>query len=132
MNQKKIRVLFAKCGRDGHTRGATVVAGALRDAGMEVILTGMHQTVDEAITAALQENVDVLGFSQLDGTLNVTLKRAIELLKAARAGNILLVGGGVIPEDEKEEIKALGVAEIFGPGTPLAEIVEFIRAHVSK
>ncbi|MFC1982599.1 cobalamin B12-binding domain-containing protein [Chloroflexota bacterium] len=131
MNQRKIRVLLAKCGRDGHSRGATVVAGALRDAGMEVILTGIHQTVDESINAAAQENVDVLGFSQLDGTLKITLKRAVELLNEANARNILLIGGGIIPEDEKNEVKALGVAEIFGPGTPLAEIINFIKTNVS-
>ena len=133
MSQKKIRVLLVKCARDGHTRGITLVARGLRDAGMEVILLGLHRTVDEAVTAAIQEGVDVLGFSQLDGTHMAVFKRALKLLKEKGVeGEMLLIGGGVIPEDEIEELEGLGVDKLFGPESSLSKIVEFIQTNVKQ
>ncbi len=127
---RKIKVLIAKCGRDGHSRGATVVAAALRNAGMEVISLGVHRTPDEVVEAALQEDVDVLGLSQLDGSHMAVFRRVAKLLREKGGDNILLVGGGVIPEDEVAELKREGVNELFGPGTPLQEIIKYIQEHV--
>lgn len=133
MKGKKIRAVIAKCGRDGHTRGITLIAQALRDAGMEVILLGLHRTVEDVVEAAIQEGVDVLGISQLDGTHMAVFKRAVELLKEKGAKEqILLVGGGVIPEDEMEELERFGVDKLFEPGASLSEIVEFIRNNVKQ
>jgi methylmalonyl-CoA mutase C-terminal domain/subunit len=127
---RKIRVLMAKCGRDGHTRGATIVTNALKNAGMEVILLGIHKTADEVVEAAMQEDVDVIGLSQLDGGHMTVFRRTAHLLKEKGANDVLLVGGGIIPEDEICELKDEGVDEIFGPGTPLKEIVKYIQEHV--
>jgi len=127
---RKIRVLMAKCGRDGHTRGATIVANALKNAGMEVIVLGIHKTSNEVAEAAMQEDVDVIGLSQLDGGHMAVFRRTAHLLKEKGAKDILLVGGGIIPEDEIAELKNEGVDEIFGPGTPLQEIVKYIQTHV--
>jgi methylmalonyl-CoA mutase C-terminal domain/subunit len=125
-----IRVLVAKPGLDGHDRGAKVIARALRDAGMEVIYTGLRQTPEMIVNAALQEDVDCVGLSILSGAHNVIVPRIMTLLKERGAGDILVVVGGTIPEQDIEGLKAAGVAAIFGPGTTLDATVTFIREHV--
>jgi methylmalonyl-CoA mutase, C-terminal domain len=125
-----IRVLVAKPGLDGHDRGAKVIARALRDAGMEVIYTGLRQTPEMIVNAALQEDVDCIGLSILSGAHNVIVPRVLALLKERGAGDILVVLGGTIPGHDIASLKAQGVAEIFGPGTPLETTVSFIRAHI--
>jgi methylmalonyl-CoA mutase C-terminal domain/subunit len=124
-----IRVLVAKPGLDGHDRGAKIIARALRDAGMEVIYTGLRQTPEMIVSAAIQEDVDCIGLSILSGAHNVIVPRIHELLKAQHAEDILLVLGGTIPAQDEERMRAAGVAAIFGPGTPLETTVEFIRSH---
>ncbi len=131
-SSKKIRVLIAKPGLDGHDRGAKVVARALRDAGMEVIYTGLRQTPEMIVESALQEDVDCIGLSILSGAHMALFPRVMELLRKEGANDILVVGGGIIPEDDIPELKKAGIAEIFGPGTPLEDIVEYIRTHVKK
>lgn len=128
-SSKKIRVLVAKPGLDGHDRGAKVVARALRDAGMEVIYTGLRQTPEMVVRAALDENVDVIGLSILSGAHNALFPKIMELLKKEGADDILVVGGGIIPEDDIPELKKAGISEVFGPGTPLEEIVAYIQSH---
>jgi methylmalonyl-CoA mutase C-terminal domain/subunit len=130
--EKKIRVLVAKPGLDGHDRGAKVVASALRDAGMEVVYTGLHQTPEMIVEAAIQEDVDVVGLSILSGAHMVLFPKIISLLKERGAGDKLVVGGGIIPEDDMEELKKRGIAEIFGPGTPTDEIVDYIKKAVAS
>lgn len=125
-----IRVLVAKPGLDGHDRGAKIIARALRDAGMEVIYTGLRQTPEMIVSAAVQEDVDCIGLSILSGAHNVIVPRIHALLREQRAEEILLVLGGTIPEQDAEGLKKSGVQAIFGPGTPLDEIVQFIRANV--
>ncbi len=129
-SSRKIRVLVAKPGLDGHDRGAKVVARALRDAGMEVIYTGLRQTPEMIVRAAIDESVDVIGLSILSGAHMALFPRIMELLRKEGADDILVVGGGIIPEDDIAELKKAGIAEIFGPGTPLDEIVNYIREHV--
>ena len=121
MSEKKIRVLIAKPGLDGHDRGAKVVARALRDAGFEVIYTGLRQTPEQI--------VDAVGLSLLSGAHNYLFPRVIELLKEQEADGILVFGGGVIPEDDIPELKKAGVSEVFTPGTPTAETVKFLQDH---
>ncbi|MBD3406534.1 MAG: methylmalonyl-CoA mutase [Candidatus Lokiarchaeota archaeon] len=130
MSSKKIRVLVAKPGLDGHDRGAKVVARALRDAGMEVIYTGLRQTPEMIVEAAIQEDVDVIGMSILSGAHMALFPKVMELLKAEDADDILVVGGGIIPEDDIPELKKHGINAIFGPGTPLEDIVKYIRENV--
>jgi methylmalonyl-CoA mutase, C-terminal domain len=125
-----IRVLVAKPGLDGHDRGAKVIARALRDAGMEVIYTGLRQTPEMIVNAALQEDVDCVGLSILSGAHNAIVPRVTSLLKEKGAGDILVVVGGTIPEQDVEFLKQQGVAAIFGPGTSLDATVTFIREHV--
>ncbi len=126
--ERKIRVLVAKPGLDGHDRGAKVVARALRDAGMEVVYTGLHQTPEQVVEAAIQEDVDVLGLSILSGAHMTLFPRVKELLEENNAGDILLIGGGIIPEEDMEELKEKGYAQaLFTPGIPTDEIVEWIR-----
>jgi methylmalonyl-CoA mutase C-terminal domain/subunit len=125
-----IRVLVAKPGLDGHDRGAKVIARALRDAGMEVIYTGLRQTPEMIVNAALQEDVDCIGLSILSGAHNVIVPRVLALLKEREATDILVVLGGTIPEHDIADLKAQGVAEVFGPGTSLASTVAFIRERV--
>lgn len=125
-----IRVLVAKPGLDGHDRGAKVIARALRDAGMEVIYTGLRQTPEMIVNAALQEDVDCVGLSILSGAHNVIVPRITALLKERGAHDVLVVLGGTIPEQDIESLKSQGVAAVFGPGTPLEETVQFIRTHV--
>jgi methylmalonyl-CoA mutase C-terminal domain/subunit len=128
--QAPIRVLVAKPGLDGHDRGAKIIARALRDAGMEVIYTGLRQTPESIINAAIQEDVDCIGLSILSGAHNAIVPRIIALLREAHAQDILLVLGGTIPEQDIPHLKQQGVAQIFGPGTPLDSVVNFIRANV--
>jgi methylmalonyl-CoA mutase C-terminal domain/subunit len=130
MNKAPIRVLVAKPGLDGHDRGAKVIARALRDAGMEVIYTGLRQTPEMIVSAAVQEDVDCIGLSILSGAHNAIVAQIITLLKEQKAEDILLVLGGTIPSHDVEGLKASGVAAIFGPGTPLGVTVEFIRGNV--
>jgi len=128
----KIRVLVAKPGLDGHDRGAKVVARALRDAGMEVIYTGLRQTPEMIARAAIDEAVDVIGLSILSGAHNAIFPRVMELLREEGAGDILVVAGGIIPQDDIPQLKEAGISEIFGPGTQLQEIVDYIKANVKK
>jgi len=128
--EKKIRVLVAKPGLDGHDRGAKVIARALRDAGMEVIYTGLRQTPEMVVHAALQEDVDVIGLSILSGAHNAILPRVMELLRQNKMDDVLVVIGGIIPDQDIPGLKQAGVAGIFLPGTPMNEIVEFIRKNV--
>jgi methylmalonyl-CoA mutase, C-terminal domain len=128
--ERKIRVLVAKPGLDGHDRGAKVIARALRDAGMEVIYTGLRQTPEMIVNSALQEDVDVIGLSILSGAHNAIVPRVSELLRQNKMEDVLLVIGGIIPEQDFEFMKKSGVAGIFKPGTPMDEIVQFIRSNV--
>jgi methylmalonyl-CoA mutase C-terminal domain/subunit len=127
---KKIRVLIAKPGLDGHDRGAKVVARALRDAGMEVIYTGLHQTPEQIAESAIQEDVDVVGLSCLSGAHMTLFPRVVELLKEKGATDIMVTGGGIIPDDDVPKLKKLGIVAIFGPGTSLKEIVDFHKKNV--
>jgi len=128
--ERKIRVLVAKPGLDGHDRGAKVIARALRDAGMEVIYTGLRQTPEMIVNASLQEDVDVIGLSILSGAHNAIVPRVTELLRSNKMDDVLLLVGGTIPEQDVEALKKSGVAAIFGPGTAMDQIVEFIRNNV--
>ncbi len=132
MTSKKIRVLIAKPGLDGHDRGAKIVARALRDAGMEVIYTGLRQTPTMIVEAAIQEDVDCIGLSILSGAHMALFPRVMELLKKEGVDDIIVVCGGIIPEDDISELKKAGISEIFGPGTPLEEIVKYIRANIKR
>jgi methylmalonyl-CoA mutase, C-terminal domain len=129
-SERKIRVLVAKPGLDGHDRGAKVIARALRDAGMEVIYTGLRQTPEMIVNSALQEDVDVIGLSILSGAHNAIVPRVSEMLRQHKMEDVLLVIGGIIPEQDFELLKKSGVAGIFNPGTSMDEIVQFIRSHV--
>jgi len=128
--ERKIRVLVAKPGLDGHDRGAKVIARALRDAGMEVIYTGLRQTPEMVVTAALQEDVDVIGLSILSGAHNAIVPRVTQLLKDNKMDDVLLLVGGIIPDQDIQFLKSSGVAGIFQPGTPMDDIVKFIRENV--
>ena len=130
--ERKIRVLVAKPGLDGHDRGAKVVERALRDAGMEVIYTGLHQTPEMIVETAVQEDVDVIGLSLLSGAHLTLFRDVVTLLKKRGMDDVLVVGGGVIPEEDVSKLKKMGVAEVFGPGTTTDEIIEFIRKNVKK
>ena len=125
-----IRVVVAKPGLDGHDRGAKVVARALRDAGMEVVYTGLHQTPEQIVEAAIQEDADVVGLSVLSGAHLTLFARVVELLRERDAADIIVFGGGIIPDDDIPELEALGVAKIFTPGATTMEIVEWVRANV--
>jgi methylmalonyl-CoA mutase C-terminal domain/subunit len=127
---KRIRVLVAKPGLDGHDRGAKVIARALRDAGMEVIYTGLRQTPEMIVNAALQEDVQVIGLSILSGAHNAIVPRVMELLKQKEMADVLVVVGGIVPDQDAEALKAQGVAAVFQPGASLDGIVEFIRSSV--
>jgi methylmalonyl-CoA mutase C-terminal domain/subunit len=129
---KKIRVLVAKPGLDGHDRGAKIVARALRDAGMEVIYTGLRQTPEQIVNAALQEDVDVIGLSILSGAHLTLVSSIMELLKKNNMNDILVVVGGIIPDIDVPKLKEMGVAEIFLPGTPTTDIVNYINNAVKK
>jgi methylmalonyl-CoA mutase C-terminal domain/subunit len=127
---RKIRVLVAKPGLDGHDRGAKVIARALRDAGMEVIYTGLRQTPEMIVNASLQEDVDVIGLSILSGAHNAIVPRVTDLLKQNKMDDVILVVGGTIPAQDVPALKQAGVAGIFGPGTAMEEIITFIRSNV--
>ncbi len=127
--EPKIRVLVAKPGLDGHDRGAKVIARALRDAGMEVIYTGLRQTPEMIVTAAVQEDADVIGLSILSGAHNAIVPRVMELLRQQKAEDILVIVGGIIPDVDIESLKKAGVAAVFQPGTSMDEIVKFIREN---
>jgi methylmalonyl-CoA mutase C-terminal domain/subunit len=128
--EQKIRVLVAKPGLDGHDRGAKVIARALRDAGMEVIYTGLRQTPEMVVTAALQEDVHVIGLSILSGAHNVIVPRVMDLLKQNHMDDVLVIVGGIIPDQDIASLKKAGVAAIFQPGTAMEEIVNFIRKNL--
>ncbi len=130
--EKKIRVIIAKPGLDGHDRGAKVLAFGLRDHGMEVIYTGRRQSAEKIVKAALQEDVDVIGLSCLSGAHLTFFPKVIDLLKQKNAEEILVIGGGIIPDDHIPILKEKGISEIFGPGTMMDEIVTYIREHVRK
>jgi len=130
MEGKKIRVLIAKPGLDGHDRGAKVVARALRDAGMEVIYTGLRQTPEQIVETAIQEDVDVIGLSILSGAHTHLFPKIMELLKDNDIKDIIVMGGGVIPEEDIPELKKVGIAEIFTPGTDTRDIIKFIKEKV--
>lgn len=130
MADHKIRVLVAKPGLDGHDRGAKVIARALRDAGMEVIYTGLRQTPEMIVTASLQEDVDVIGLSILSGAHNAIVPRVNELLKQNKMDDVLLLVGGIIPDVDVENLKKQGVSAVFQPGTPMDDIISFIRSNV--
>jgi methylmalonyl-CoA mutase, C-terminal domain len=128
---RKIRVVVAKPGLDGHDRGAKIIARALRDAGMEVIYTGLHQTPEQIAATVIQEDADAIGLSILSGAHMTLVPRVVELLREQGAEDVVLTVGGTIPNDDIPELKKLGVAEIFTPGASTEEIVEFIRGAVS-
>ena len=130
MSERKIRVLIAKPGLDGHDRGAKVIARALRDAGMEVIYTGLRQTPEQIVAAAIQEDVDAIGLSILSGAHNVLFPEVMRMLKEEDAEEIVVFAGGIIPEQDIGKLKAMGIREIFLPGTPTSTAVEAIRAAV--
>lgn len=129
---RKIRVLVAKPGLDGHDRGAKVIARALRDAGMEVIYTGLRQTPEQIVQGAIQEDVDVIAMSILSGAHGHLFPRVMELLKKNEIADVLVIGGGVIPDDDIPELKAAGIAEIFTPGTTTATLIQFIKDNLKR
>jgi len=130
MAERKVRVLVAKPGLDGHDRGAKIVARALRDAGFEVIYTGLHQTPEQVVAAAIQEDVDAIGLSVLSGAHNYLFKQILQLLKEKGADDIVVFGGGIIPPEDIVALKAMGVRELFTPGTSTQDIVRFVREHI--
>jgi methylmalonyl-CoA mutase C-terminal domain/subunit len=127
---RRIRILVAKPGLDGHDRGARVIARAYRDAGFEVVYTGLHQTPEQIVAAALQEDVDLIGLSALSGAHMYLFKRVLELLKANKADDVMVIGGGIIPEEDIPKLKKLGIKEIFLPGTSLDTVVAWVRDNV--
>lgn len=129
---RPIRVLVAKPGLDGHDRGAKVIARALRDAGMEVIYTGLRQTPEQIVAAAVQEDVDVVGMSILSGAHNHLFPRVAELLKEQGVDDVLIVGGGVIPSEDIKGLKEAGISEIFTPGTPTTQMIEYIKNNLKR
>ena len=129
---RPIRVLVAKPGLDGHDRGAKVIARALRDAGMEVIYTGLRQTPEQIVAAAVQEDVDVVGMSILSGAHNHLFPRVAELLKEQGVDDVLIIGGGVIPNEDIQSLKDAGISEIFTPGTPTTQMIEYIKSNLKR
>ncbi len=128
----KARLLVGKVGLDGHDRGAKIVARALRDAGFEVIYTGLHQTPEMVVETALQEDVDAISLSILSGAHNYLFSRILELLKEKGAADIVVFGGGIIPQEDIDSLKAMGVKEIFTPGASLRDIIDFVDTHVKR
>ena len=125
--KRKVRILIAKPGLDGHDRGAKVIAHALRDAGYEVIYTGLRQKPEQIVNTAIQEDVDMIGISILSGAHNVLFKKVMDLLKENNAEDIIVFGGGIIPDDDIEYLKSMGVKAIFGPGTPIQKTIDFVE-----
>lgn len=130
MSENKLRILVAKPGLDGHDRGAKIIARALRDAGMEVIYTGLHQTPEMIVNAAIQEDVDAIGLSIMSGAHMTLFPAVIELLRKQNASDIRVFGGGIIPDDDIPKLKAQGVEEIFTPGTSTQDIVKWVKEHI--
>ena len=130
MSERRLRVLVGTPGLDGHDRGAKIIARAFRDAGFEVIYTGLHQTPEQIVSAAIQEDVDCIGLSILSGAHNTLLPRVCELLREKQADDIAVFGGGVIPGDDIPALKAAGIKEVFTPGTSTEDIVAWVRQHV--
>ena len=130
MTERKVRVIVAKPGLDGHDRGAKIVARALRDGGFEVIYTGLHQTPEQIVATAIQEDVDAIGLSVLSGAHNYLFARVLELLREKGAEDIALFGGGIIPQEDITALKAMGVKELFTPGTSTQDIVRFVRENI--
>jgi methylmalonyl-CoA mutase C-terminal domain/subunit len=130
MADRKIRVVIAKVGLDGHDRGAKIIARALRDAGMEVIYTGLHQTPEQIVETAIQEDADAVGISLLSGAHMTLVPRILDLLRENGAEDVIVLLGGTIPDDDADELKKRGVAEVFGPGAPTASIVDFLKGAV--
>ena len=128
---RRVRVMVAKPGLDGHDRGARIIARAYRDAGFEVVYSGLHQSPEEIVEAAIQEDVDMIGLSSLAGAHRYLFPRVVELLKDNGIEDIIVVGGGIIPEDDIPKMKAAGIKEIFTPGTPLEQIVQWVKDHVT-
>ena len=129
---ERIRVVIAKPGLDGHDRGVKLVARALRDAGMEVVYTGLHQTPEQIVQTVVQEDADAVGLSVLSGAHMTLFKRTLELLKEHDAEDVVLFGGGIIPDEDIPALERLGVAKVFTPGAPMDEIVEWVRSHVGS
>lgn len=129
---RPIRVLVAKVGLDGHDRGAKVIATALRDSGMEVIYTGLRQTPEMVVNAALQEDVDAIGISILSGAHMTVFPKVMQLMKDKQMNDVLLTGGGIIPEDDMKQLNGLGVGKLFAPGAPTANIADYIRTWVKE
>ncbi len=130
MAERKLRILVAKPGLDGHDRGAKIIARALRDAGMEVIYTGLHQTPEMIVNAAIQEDVDAIGMSIMSGAHMTLFPAVIDLLKQSKAEDIRIFGGGIIPDDDIPRLKGMGVTEIFTPGSSTQDIVQWIRTNI--
>ncbi|MDY6970948.1 MAG: cobalamin B12-binding domain-containing protein [Thermodesulfobacteriota bacterium] len=130
MENRKTRVMVAKPGLDGHDRGARIIARAYRDAGFEVVYTGLHQTPEEIVEAAIQEDVDMIGLSSLAGAHNYLFPAVVELLREKGADDILVCGGGIIPDEDIEKLKQAGIKEIFTPGSSLEEIVRWVKENV--
>jgi methylmalonyl-CoA mutase C-terminal domain/subunit len=128
--ERTVRVVVAKPGLDGHDRGAKIVARALRDAGFEVIYTGLHQTPEQIVATALQEDADAIGLSVLSGAHNYLFKRVLELLKEKGADDVAVFGGGIIPPEDIAALKEIGVKELFTPGTSTQDIIRFVREHI--
>jgi len=128
--ERSVRVVVAKPGLDGHDRGAKIVARALRDAGFEVIYTGLHQTPEQIVATAIQEDADAIGLSVLSGAHNYLFKRVLELLKEKGADDVAVFGGGIIPPEDVAALKAMGVKELFTPGTSTQDIIGFVREHI--
>ena len=130
LRERRLRVMVAKPGLDGHDRGARIIARAYRDAGFEVVYTGLHQTPEEIVEAAIQEDVDMIGLSSLAGAHMYLFKRVVELLKEKDAEDIVVCGGGIIPEEDISKLKEAGIQEVFTPGSSLTEIVQWVKDHV--
>ena len=129
---RPLRILVAKVGLDGHDRGAKVIATALRDSGMEVIYTGLRQTAEMVVNAALQEDVDAIGISILSGAHNTVFPKVVALMKEKGMNDVLLTGGGIIPEDDMKKLNEIGVGKLFAPGTPTSEIADYIKTWVKN
>ncbi|HAX48864.1 MAG TPA: cobalamin B12-binding domain-containing protein [Ignavibacteria bacterium] len=130
--ERKIRVIIAKAGLDGHDRGAKVIAAAFRDAGIEVIYLGLRQTPEMIVEAALQEDADAIGISILSGAHMTVFKKILDTMKSKQVDNVLLFGGGIIPKEDIDKLKALGVGELFTPGTPTTETINYVKNWVSE
>ncbi len=130
--ERKIRVIIAKAGLDGHDRGAKVIAAAFRDAGIEVIYLGLRQTPEMIVEAALQEDADAIGISILSGAHMTVFKKILDVMQAKKLENVLLFGGGIIPKEDIEKLKSIGVGELFTPGTPTTETIDYVKKWVAE